>query len=334
MVCGTEYRSPASGRFSCLSSMGMPPHSLRPTPHQQLLTSPGKVRQPPTLAVLAPLLRSWRTALSAMPMVSSTKVLEKSAEISGVKLLPSDVERSFMPLAAAVNCIPGSSSGRGVRMLRVAPMPPVGTSAWPVLYTSTALTPSEARLPKSKERPRPSDVGICRPFNSTRLKCGPKPRTVTRAPSPRSRSMETPVMRCSDSARLVSGKSPMSSAVMASTTPSRARLKSIDSRRLCRMPTTTTSSMSLPLASSATALAATPPPTASDTASASRLGRRACSGLAPKRALCCFDTVVPPTAQTVTDASVLLPARASSVRPIAFSLRPIRARAQLFFARR
>ena len=102
--------------------------------------------------------------------------------------------------------------------------------------------PSDARLPKSKDRPKPLLVGIWRPFRSTRLKSGPNPRTVTRAPSPRSLSMETPVMRCSDSARLLSGKSPMSSAVMASTMPSRARFKSIDCFKLCRMPTTITSS--------------------------------------------------------------------------------------------
>ena len=171
-----------------------------------------------------------------MPTRSSLKVVENSAETSGVKPSPSSVEVSCRPLPAIVNCVPGDSSGRVERMFSVAPMPPVGTSACPVLYTSTALMPSAARLPKSKERPRPLLVGICRPFSSTRLKSGPKPRTVTRAPSPRSRSMETPVMRCRDSARLLSGKSPMSSAVMASTTPSRVRFKSIEFLRLWRIP--------------------------------------------------------------------------------------------------
>ena len=85
-------------------------------------------------------------------------------------------------------------------------------------------------------------MGIWRPFSSTRLNGGPKPRTVTDLPSPRSRSMDTPVMRCKDSAKLVSGKSPMSSAVMASTMPSRARFKSIEFLRLWRMPYTTISS--------------------------------------------------------------------------------------------
>ena len=212
-------------------------------PHQQLSTSPGNVRQPPTLAVFAPLLRSWRTALKAMPTVSSANVFENSAETSGVNALPSSVEVSWSPLPAAVKFMPGASSGRVVRMFRVAPIPPVGTSAVPVLYTSTALMPSDARLPKSKDRPSPLLVGICRPFSSTRLKSGPKPRTVTRAPSPRSLSMDTPVIRCSDSAKLLSGKSPMSSAVIASTMPSRLRFRSIDFLRLSRIPTTTTSSM-------------------------------------------------------------------------------------------
>ena len=135
MACGTEYRSSSPGRLTWLASPagGMPPHSDRPTPHQQLFTSPGKVRQPPTLAVLAPLLRSWRTMLSATPARSSLKVLENSADTSGVKPLPSSVERSCIPLAAAVKFSPGASSGRVVRMLSVEPMPPVGTFAWPVL---------------------------------------------------------------------------------------------------------------------------------------------------------------------------------------------------------
>ena len=61
-----------------------------------------------------------------------------------------------------------------------------------------------------------------------RLKAGPNPRTVTYLPSPRSRSIDTPVIRCRDSARLVSGNAPMSLAVMASITPSSDRLRSID----------------------------------------------------------------------------------------------------------
>ena len=86
------------------------------------------------------------------------------------------------------------------------------------------------------------EAGICRPFSSTRLKSGPTPRTVTREPSPIERSMETPLMRCSDSARLVSGNLPMSSATMPSTTPCESRFSSMEDVRLPRMPVTTTSS--------------------------------------------------------------------------------------------
>ena len=48
---------------------------------------------------------------------------------------------------------------------------------------------------------------------------GPTPRTVTLDPSPIERSIDTPLMRCNDSARLVSGNLPISSALMPSTTP-------------------------------------------------------------------------------------------------------------------
>src|SRR3546814_1115432 len=61
------------------------------------------------------------------------------------------------------------------------------------------------------------DAGIWRPLSNTRLKSGPTPRTVTFEPSPIERSIDTPLMRCSDSARLVSGNLPMSSATMPST---------------------------------------------------------------------------------------------------------------------
>ena len=46
------------------------------------------------------------------------------------------------------------------------------------------------------------------------------------------RSIDTPLMRCSDSARLLSGNLPMSSATMPSTTPCEVRLISADWDRL------------------------------------------------------------------------------------------------------
>ena len=89
--------------------------------------------------------------------------------------------------------------------------------------------PSADRFSKSNDRVafchRGSTLpGMERPFNVTRLNSGPKPRTVTREPSLFIRSMVTPGMRWMASARLVSGNLPMSSAVMASTTPERSRL--------------------------------------------------------------------------------------------------------------
>src|SRR4030095_3166982 len=50
------------------------------------------------------------------------------------------------------------------------------------------------------------------------------------------RSMEMPVIRCSDSARFVSGNLPMSSAAIASTTPTAGRLMSIEVWRVARQP--------------------------------------------------------------------------------------------------
>ena len=114
------------------------------------------------------------------------------------------------------------------------------------------------------------DVGIWRPFKSTRLNSGPIPRTVIRCPSPSAprpavRSMDTPVMRCSDSARFVSGNLPMSSATIASTTPSDVRFTSAAAVRLRRTPVVTISSMTSSCASAggiAVALSASATPAA------------------------------------------------------------------------
>jgi hypothetical protein len=79
----------------------------------------------------------------------------------------------------------------------------------------------------------------------TRVNCGPRPRTVIWRPSPASRAIETPGTRWMDSARLASGKSAMSSALMTSTTPLERRLTFM---ALCPgwrgSPVTTTSSTS------------------------------------------------------------------------------------------
>ena len=140
-------------------------------------------------------------------------------------------------------CLPPRSSGRAVITFRVAPMPPVGVSAREDLYTWICEMPSDAMFAKSKARPFRSprfEVGIWRPLSSTMLKSGPTPRTVIFEPSPIERSIDTPLMRCSDSARLVSGNLPMSSATMPSTMPSALRLRFSDEAMLWRRPLTTT----------------------------------------------------------------------------------------------
>lgn len=129
-------------------------------------------------------------------------------------------------------------------MLIVAPMPPAGVPARLVLKTSMPEMASDARFAKSNAREFEAEVspmldaGICRPLSSTMLKSGPTPRTVTREPSPIERSIDTPEMRCSDSARLVSGNLPISSAEMPSTTPWPLRLTFMADVRLPRMPRT------------------------------------------------------------------------------------------------
>ena len=113
----------------------MPPQFSTAPPQPQQDVSPVKDRQPPTEAVAPPLERSWRTAVIATPIVSSAKVSEYRPEISGVNSSSRRSVRdwSAMPLTANVKFRPGASRGRVVRMLIVEPMPPVGTSARPLL---------------------------------------------------------------------------------------------------------------------------------------------------------------------------------------------------------
>ena len=98
-------------------------------------------------------------------------------------------------------------------------------------------------------------VAICRPLSNTVLNSGPNPRTVINSPSPPERSMETPVMRWSDSARFVSGSLPISSGAIASTIPCASRLMSRALVMLARMPVTTISPKS-PLCASDVGVAA------------------------------------------------------------------------------
>ena len=131
----------------------------------------------------------------------------------------------------------------------VAPIPPEATFALPVLNTETPDTLSEAISRKLKLRETPAscnaeELGIWRPFKVTKLKSGPKPRTVTLLPSLLARSMETPLIRCSDSAKLVSGNLPMSSAEMASTTPDDSCLIDADLLSALLIPVTLMTSRS------------------------------------------------------------------------------------------
>ena len=68
------------------------------------------------------------------------------------------------------------------------------------------------------------------------------PRTVIFEPSSLNRSIETPGIRANASARFCSGNLPISSALMASTTPVALRLTATAEVKLARMPVTTTSS--------------------------------------------------------------------------------------------
>ena len=82
------------------------------------------------------------------------------------------------------------------------------------------------------------------PLMRTRVYSEPRPRTVIWRPSPLMREIDTPGMRCNDSARFRSGNWAMSSALMASTTPLELRLMFIALCRLARKPVTTTASTS------------------------------------------------------------------------------------------
>lgn len=87
-----------------------------------------------------------------------------------------------------------------------------------------------------------SDAKV-RPLTRTVLNSGPKPRTVTKRPSPPWRSIDTPGMRCSDSATLESGNLPSASELTASTIEFDSRLMLIAWSKLPRIPVTTIASI-------------------------------------------------------------------------------------------
>jgi hypothetical protein len=106
-------------------------------------------------------------------------------------------------------------------------------------WTTTDPTKSGDRLRKSKVRPPPLTISL--PLSSVFTKEGLRPRTLIVLPVPRFRVIWTPVTRWSDSAILVSGYLPMSSAAMTSLTVASLRLMFAARSSYCRKPLTTTS---------------------------------------------------------------------------------------------
>src|SRR5687768_3256045 len=124
------------------------------------LNAPGRassshVRMTQSLTVdsTAPALRLLNVALRPTPKVLESLAKLKMPESSGVIDSPNGADWSSWPLTPALKTMPSLSSGRAVLMLTVAPIPPEAMSARAVLYTSTALTASDDRFAKLKERP-------------------------------------------------------------------------------------------------------------------------------------------------------------------------------------
>ncbi len=144
---------------------------------------------------------------------------------------------------------PLKSNGRELCRSTVAPSEPSSTSADELLRTVIELNSSDAKTLKSKPRERllppelsvpPVVVSASTPLMRTRVKSRPRPRTVMLRPSPASRSITTPGMRCSDSARLVSGNLAMSSALITSTMPLSSRFLFSALSSEARKPVTST----------------------------------------------------------------------------------------------
>ena len=122
------------------------------------------------------------------------------------------------------------------------------------LYTSTAATPEDEISPKSNDLPpthKGGTVGIDLPLRVTKLNSGPNPLIVTDVLSPLSLLVVTPTSLDSASAIFLSANLPISSAVIASTTPTFSLLIDIASIKLDLIPVVTTSSTSALSASSA-----------------------------------------------------------------------------------
>ena len=101
--------------------------------------------------------------------------------------------------------------------------------------------------PKSNDLPpthKGGTVGIDLPFRVTKLNSGPKPLTVTEVLSPLSLLVVIPTNLDRASAIFLSANLPISSAVIASTTPTLSLLIEIASIKLDLMPVVITSSTS------------------------------------------------------------------------------------------
>ena len=81
-----------------------------------------------------------------------------------------------------------------------------------VFTTANDCTSSEGKTSNATPRRSLSGAGTKVPLMVTAFKSAPKPRTETKRPSPWSRSVDTPGIRCKASAALSSGNCPMPSA--------------------------------------------------------------------------------------------------------------------------
>ena len=150
---------------------------------------------------------------------------------------------SYCILTLPAARIPLNDRGFAVWTSIVAPMPPDCIVAWLCLCTVTLLTISEASVSKLNSRPSLS-VAMGLPFSRTRLNSGPKPLTVTNCPSPSARSIDTPEIRCSASAKFWSGNLPISTDWMVSIITFALRLMPTDCATRARNPLTSMYSIS------------------------------------------------------------------------------------------
>ena len=163
---------------------------------------------------------------------------------SGVDESPVTTLSCFINLAEIPKVF-SAFNGLVVTILIVAPNPPVGRIALADLYTSTAATPDDEISPKSNDLPpthKGGTVGIDLPLRVTKLNSGPRPLTVTEVLSPLSLLVVTPTNLDNASAIFLSANLPISSAVIASTTPTLSLLIEIASIKLDLIPVVTTSS--------------------------------------------------------------------------------------------